>query len=137
MDFKNVLIAIVLSTLVLIFWATFFEPPLIEKQIIEEQITKNEESSAPSIEKVEISKKIERNDAIDSVERVKIENSNIKGSISLKGAIIDDIIFKNYKESLESDQKVIFLSPKSSSEGYYIETGWTSNSNENLKLPLR
>jgi len=136
MDFKNVLIAIVLSTLVLIFWATFFEPPPIERQIAEDQITKNEESSSPSIEKVELSKKVERNDAIDSVARVKIENENIKGSISLQGAIIDDIVFKNYKLSLDSDEKVTFLNPKDSSEGYYIETGWASNSNEKLKLPL-
>ena len=135
MDTKNVLMAIVLSTLVLVFWATFFEPPPIERQIVEDQITQNEEPSSPSIEKVELSKKVERNDAIDSVQRVKIENSNIKGSISLQGAIIDDIIFKNYKVSLDSEEKVIFLNPKSSSEGYYIETGWASNSNENLKLP--
>ena len=136
MDSKNVLMAIVLSTLVLVFWATFFEPPPVERQIAEDQVTKSEELSSPSIEKVELSKKIVRDDTIDSVARVKIENNNIKGSISLQGAIIDDIIFKNYKESLESDQKVIFLNPKSSDEGYYIETGWASNSNEKLKLPL-
>ena len=136
MDSKNVLMAIVLSTLVLVFWATFFEPPPVERQIAEDQVTKSEELSFPSIEKVKLSKKIARDDTIDSVARVKIENNNIKGSISLQGAIIDDIIFKNYKESLESDQKVIFLNPKSSDEGYYIETGWASNSNEKLKLPL-
>ena len=136
MDSKNVLMAIVLSTLVLVFWATFFEPPPVERQIVEDQVTKSEELSSPSIEKVKISKKIARNDAIDSVARVKIENENIKGSISLQGAIIDDIVFKNYKLSLDSDEKVTFLNPKNSSEGYYIETGWATNSNEKLKLPL-
>ena len=136
MDTKNVLMAVVLSTIVLVFWSTFFEPPPVERQIAEDQVTKSEELSSPSIEKVELSKKIVRDDTIDSVARVKIENNNIKGSISLQGAIIDDIIFKNYNESLESDQKVIFLNPKSSDEGYYIETGWASNSNEKLKLPL-
>ena len=138
MDTKNVLMAIVLSTIVLVFWSTFFEPPPppIEKQIAENQIAKDEKTSSPSIEKAELSKKISRNDTIDSADRVKIENKNIKGSLSLQGAIIDDIIFKNYKKSLNSDEKVIFLNPKSSSEGYYIETGWASNSNEKLKLPL-
>ena len=37
MDFRNVLIAIVLSTLVLVVWATVFEAP-----IVEQQTTKNE-----------------------------------------------------------------------------------------------
>ena len=136
MDTKNVLMAIVLSTLVLVFWATFFEPPPVERQIVEEQVVKKEESSSPSIEKDKSSKKITRNEAIDYVSRIKIENNNIKGSISLQGAIIDDIIFKNYNISLDSDEKVIFLNPKSTSKGYYIETGWASNSNEKLKLPL-
>ena len=112
MDSKNVLMAIVLSTLVLVFWATFFEPSPIERQIAEDEITKSEEPSSPSIEKVEPSKKVTRNETINSVDRVKIENINIKGSISLQGAIIDDIIFKNYKVSLDSDEKVIFLNPK-------------------------
>ena len=42
MDSKNVLLAIVLSTLVLVFWATFFEPPPIEMQTKEKKITENE-----------------------------------------------------------------------------------------------
>ena len=136
MDTKNVLMAIVLSTLVLVFWATFFEPPPVERQIVEDQVVKKEESSSPSIEKDKSSKKITRNEAIDYASRIKIENNNIKGSISLQGAIIDDIIFKNYNISLDSDEKVIFLNPKDTSKGYYIETGWASNSNEKLKLPL-
>ena len=114
MDSKNVLMAIVLSTIVLVFWATFFEPPPppIEKETIENEIIKGEATSSPSIEKTESSKKISRNAVIDSADRVKIENKNIKGSISLEGAIIDDIIFKNYKVSLDSDEKVIFLIQK-------------------------
>ena len=136
MDTKNVLMAIVLSTLVLVFWATFFEPPPVERQIVEDQVVKKEESSSPSIEKDKSSKKVTRNEAIGYASRVKIENNNIKGSISLQGAIIDDIIFKNYNISLDSDEKVIFLNPKDTSKGYYIETGWASNSKEKLKLPL-
>ena len=42
MDFKNVLLAIVLSTAVLVGWATFFEPPIVEQQVTEKTITENE-----------------------------------------------------------------------------------------------
>ena len=136
MDFRNVLMAIVLSTVVLIGWAVFFEPPIVEQQDTKNQITKNESTSTPSIEEIVSSKKISRKEAIDKVERIKLENENIKGSISLNGGVIDDITFKNYKENLESDEEVIFLNPKNSSEGYYIETGWASTGNENLNLPL-
>ena len=37
MDGKNVILAVVFSTLVLIIWATFFEPPQIDKKITENQ----------------------------------------------------------------------------------------------------
>ena len=128
--------AVVLSTIVLIFWATFFEPPIVDQNINENQISKSEKTETPSIEEIENSKKISRKEAIKKVSRIKLENENIKGSISLEGALIDDVIFKKYKKSLDSDEKVVFLNPKSSEEGYYIETGWASSGDKKLKLPL-
>ena len=67
---------------------------------------------------------------------VKVENENIKGSISLEGAIIDDILFKNYKKELGGQENVTFLNPKDSLQEYFIETGWASSGKENIKLPL-
>ena len=95
MDFRNVLLAILLSTAVLVGWATFFEPPIVEREVTEKTITENEDLSSPSIDKEEniIENEIARNDLINNTKRVNVENENIKGSISLKGAIIDDILF--------------------------------------------
>ena len=39
MDFRNVLIAIVLSTIVLVVWGSFFEAPIIEQKTTEKIIT--------------------------------------------------------------------------------------------------
>ena len=111
MDFRNVLMAIVLSTAVLIGWATFFEPPIVEQQTVEDKIAKSEDPSSPSIDEggKEIKNEITRNDVINNTNRIKVENENIKGSISLQGAIIDDIIFKNYNETLNGENKVILF----------------------------
>ena len=138
MDFKNVLMAIVLSTVVLVGWATFFEAPIIEQEVPEKQITKNQDDSSPSVtdEDKEIKNEITRDDVINNTKRVSIENENIKGSISLKGAIIDDIIFKNYKEKLGGQENVTFLNPRNASKEYFIETGWASSGSENIKLPV-
>ena len=136
MDTKNVLFAIVLSSIVLIFWATFFEPPITEKDIKQIESVQNENVETPSVEKTENLKEISRNEAINSVERIKLENNNIKGSISLEGGIIDDVTFKNYNEKLDGKEKIVFLNPKNSNEGYYIESGWASSGNEKTKLPL-
>ncbi len=135
METRNVLLAIVLSTIVLIFWATFFEAPIV-KQEPEKQISKNEDISSPSIDEEKITNEITRNDALKSTKRISLENENIKGSISLKGAIIDDVTFKNYNESLDGESKVIFLNPKNSLKEYFIETGWASSGDEKIKLPM-
>ena len=136
MESKNVIFAVILSTIVLIFWATFFEPPIVEQEINKNEITKKESDSTPSIEKTVENNKISRTEALNSTKRIKIENNNIKGTISLQGALIDDITFKNYNEKLEENEKVIFLNPKNSSEGYYIETGWASEGSSKINLPL-
>jgi len=136
MDSKNVLMAVIFSTIVLVFWATFFETPKVEQKNIQNEVTKNENTSTPSIEEIETSKKASRDESIKSVKRIKLENDNIKGSISLEGGIIDDITFKKYNKNLENDENVIFLNPKNSPEGYYIETGWASSGSEKLELPL-
>jgi len=136
MDSKNVLFAVVLSALVLIIWGAFFEPPPTKTQTTQNEIKQNVEDSSPSIEGTENKNKIERSAAINNVDRIKVENENIKGSISLKGAIIDDIIFKNYKKNLESEEKIIFLNPKDSPREYFIETGWASGGSEKINIPI-
>ena len=76
MDFRNVLMAIVLSTLVLVGWATFFEPPIVEQQTAENQISKSEDTSSPSIDESEkkIKNEITRNNIINNTNRIKVEN---------------------------------------------------------------
>ena len=51
--------------------------------------------------------KISRDEALNQNNRIKFENQSVVGSISLKGASIDDLTFKNYNVSLDSDKKII------------------------------
>jgi len=138
MENRNVLIAIVLSSLVLIIWATFFQPPPVERKVDEQQITKNQEAESPSLDgnQESVASEITREEIIGSTKRIKIENQNIQGSISLQGAIIDDVIFKNYNQTLNGKDKVIFLNPKNSPKEYFVETGWAAGGDEKAKLPL-
>ncbi len=132
MDNKNVFVAIALSMSVLLFWGAFFETPrnsaeknsdiVQNKKIDNQQIT-------PNIEE-KIVKKLSRSDAITQDERIIIKNQNVEGSINLRGAIFDDILFKNYKQKLNEEERVIFLNPREIADGYFVETGWTSVGNK-------
>ncbi len=136
MDNKNVFIAIALSMSVLLFWAAFFETPKqSDKSVSQNQvIKKNENQITPSVDNSLKVKKISREDSIAKSKRIKIENNNIIGSLSLKGGLIDDISFKNHKQNLQNKKNVEFLNPAETKDGFYAETGWTSINNE-IKVP--
>jgi len=53
METRNVLLAIILSTIVLVFWATFFEAPIVDQTNNEKAVTKNQDTSSPSIDESE------------------------------------------------------------------------------------
>ena len=133
MDTKNVIAAISLSAAVIILYGLFFAPsPKEIKKLDQEKTTLN--SEAPKLDTSEKIIEISREEAIKESERVKFENQNVKGSISLQGGTIDDLIFKNYTETLDGEKKITLLHPKKFGQGYYIETGWVSSS-KNIDLP--
>ena len=137
MDSKNVLLAVILSTAVIVIWSVMFPPPEIENTTSEDTaiVEKNESKpKAPKIKIKEPDKKITRQDAIKQFDRINISNGKIFGTISLNGALIDDVTLKNYKETLNEDSKqVVILNPKKSENGYFLETGWATS--ENVKVP--
>ena len=143
MDNRNVFVAIALSMSVLLFWGAFFETPKnnIENQT-NKQIEKKDNSiqpsanQAPEINQLNIEKKISRNESIKKSDRIKIENNNIIGSISLEGGLIDDISFKNHKQKVDGDKNIEFLNPAQTENGFYVESGWASIGNE-VKVPTK
>ncbi len=135
MDSKNVIAAIALSTAVIVLYSLFFIPEQpIKKQNLAEQKKVEQNTDTPSVEEKEILVQISRDDALKENERVSFENGSIVGSISLKGAVIDDLTLKDYKVSLKSDEKIKLLSPRNIADGYFIETGFVTT-DKNIDVP--
>ena len=66
METRNVLLAVILSTVVLFIWAFFFEAPIVQEEFDKKQTEQNQEKTSPSIaedEKV-TDQKITREDLI-------------------------------------------------------------------------
>ena len=127
---KNIIAAIALSSAILVLWALFFSPDQPTKEQLLAEKEKVENTETPKIEKTEIVKKISREDSIKSSDRIIFENGNIIGSISLtNGGAIDDFKFKKYNQELGSNKKIILLNPANVKNGYFLNTGWTTNDN--------
>ena len=134
MDTKNVVAAISLSAAVIILYSLFFAPPPITKEQLAEKNKTEQNSDAPSLDQKENITEITREEALAQSKRIQFENQNIVGSISLKGAAIDDLTFKKYNVALESDEKVKLLSPRNTKDGYLIESGFITT-DKNIDIP--
>ena len=135
MDTRNVIAAISLSAAVIILYSLFFQPdPAVIKQNLAEQKKIETNTDAPSLDQAENFEEVTRSEALAQNNRIRFENGSVVGSISLKGATIDDLTFKEYNAELNSDEKVTLLSPRNITDGYLIESGFVSN-NKNIDVP--
>ena len=135
MDTKNVIAAISLSAAVIILYSLFFQPdPATIKQNLAEQNKIENNTDTPSLDKNENFAKLSRTDALKENDRIQFENESVVGSISLKGAAIDDLTFKEYNVELNGNEKITLLSPRNVEDGYLIESGFVST-NKNIDIP--
>jgi len=135
MESKNVIAAISLSAAVIILYTLFFQPnPKTIKQNLPEQKNIESNTDTPSLDKNENFTKLSRKDALKKNGRVQFENNNVVGSISLKGAAIDDLTFKEYNIELNGNNKITLLNPRNVEDGYLIESGFITD-NKNIDVP--
>ncbi len=135
MDTRNVIAAISLSAAVIILYSLFFQPdPATIKQNLAEQNKIENNTDTTSLDKNENFAKLSRADALKENDRIQFENGSVVGSISLKGAAIDDLTFKEYNVELNKNEKITLLSPRNVEDGYLIESGFVST-NKNIDIP--
>jgi len=135
MDTRNVIAAISLSAAVIILYSLFFQPdPVAIKQNLAEQKKIENNTDTPSLDKNENSIKLSRAESLKENDRIQFENNSIVGSISLKGAAIDDLTFKEYNVKLNVSEKITLLNPRNVEDGYLIESGFVST-NKNIDIP--
>jgi YidC/Oxa1 family membrane protein insertase len=134
METRNIIAAISLSAAVILLYTLFFVPPPVTQESIAEKNKTEQSSDAPSLDQKENITEISREQALSESERIQFENQSIIGSISLKGAAIDDLTFKEYNVVLNGNEKVNLLAPRNAKEGYLIESGFITT-DKNVKIP--
>ncbi len=134
METRNIIAAISMSAAVIILYTLFFAPPPVTQENIAEKNKTEQSSDAPSLDQKENIIEISREQALSESERIEFENQSIIGSISLKGAAIDDLTFKEYNVVLNGNEKVNLLAPRNSEQGYLVESGFITT-DKNVKIP--
>ena len=144
MDKKNLIITIILSALIMVGWQYFYEMPrmkqqqALQQQQAAQQATEQPAQSAPQSAApssgVSAPTKT-REEALATSPRVAIDTPRIKGSIALKGGRLDDLVLKDYRETVDpTSPQVVLLSPSGGPEAHFAEAGFTS-ADPSVKLP--
>ena len=162
-DNRNVIIAIILCMAILFGWSIFIEQPRLEAEQQRQaemeatQAMKDEgfdpdtparlpddmtpqhsgDAANPDLAPGGTdSAQLSRDKAISISPRIGIANNRLQGTISLKGARIDDLTLTDYKVTLEDDSpNVPLLSPTGSINPYLAEFGWSAQNAKALGLP--
>src|SRR5260370_32494620 len=157
-DNRNTILAVILSGLVLIGWQYFFNIPQMEKQRAAQQAQSEmvkpapqatpgtttpqtgaapaPAANAPATNQPASAAPVSRDAAIAAAPRVKIDTPRLSGSISLKGARIDDLSPVQFREPVDPTSPAIVLySPSRTAEPYYAKVGWVAAARSTVRLP--
>jgi len=155
-DNRNTIIAIILSGLVLIAWQYFYNVPQMEKQRAQQtELAKKApqptaspsaapqpggaptpQASAPAATPAANAPVVNRDAAIAANPRIKIDTPRLVGSISLKGARIDDLSLVQFRETVDPASPPIELfSPSGTANPYYAEFGWVPAAGSTARIP--
>jgi YidC/Oxa1 family membrane protein insertase len=150
MDQKNFIVAIVLSVLIIVGWQAAFPPAKPPVTTTQQQAatqpgapgaptTPSGQPVAPGVQPgapaTSAQQVVSRTDALARTPRVSFSTPELLGSISLKGARIDDVRLVKYRETIDpKSPPVPVLSPVGTAHPYYAEFGWSA-SDPALKVP--
>src|SRR3981189_372829 len=160
-DNRNTILAVILSGLVLIGWQYFYNMPQMEKQRAAERAQSelvkpaaqgggtttptttpqtdaapSPSANAPAANQPASAAPVDRDTAIASAPRIRIDTPRVSGSISLKGARIAHLALVHFRATADPKSPAIVLfSPSGTAEPYYAEFGWVPASGAAVKLP--
>lgn len=144
---KNFIVALILSVLVFLVWNYFYIVPkqeaLEERQKAEALLKKKSDGAltpqvdgavkpgtpaTPGVVKAPVRVKSRGEVLSDASQRIEIDTPSLKGSLNLVGGRIDDILLKNFRQSVEKNSPPVELfSPQGTKRPYFADFGWVSS----------
>jgi YidC/Oxa1 family membrane protein insertase len=125
-DLKSLFLAISLSVVVLFAWQYFFVAPDMQKAHIQQAKVQEKQRQEAAL-LIQRDAPLPREELIEKAPRVKIATDHLHGSISLRGARIDDLTLARFRQELDpKSPEFVLLSPSGGKQIYFAEFGWLS-----------
>ncbi len=76
--------------------------------------------------------------ALKNAPRVKIDAPAVRGSISLLGARLDDMVLNDYRDTIQPNSpNVKLLQPLAGPDPYYVQFGWSAPEGQTARAARR
>ncbi|MDT8280218.1 MAG: membrane protein insertase YidC, partial [Erythrobacter sp.] len=131
---RNLLLAVVLSGLLILGWDVgmrYFYPEAAQTASVTDSGSPAQAGAAAGTVDIgadaKLAQKVTLQGALASPDRVMIDTPRVAGSINLVGARIDDIVLKDYRETLKKDSGPVRLfAPEGTPGQYFAEFGFVT-----------
>lgn len=137
-DQKNLILAVSLAVIILLGFNYFYERPKQELQTRLAESAKQVDEKAPTAAdtpQAKLNAPVSVKEALEMTPRLTITTNRLKGSLSLKGCLLDDLHLLDYHETVDkSSPPITLLSPQGAQGAYYADFGWAGK-DANIKLP--
>jgi YidC/Oxa1 family membrane protein insertase len=128
MNNDNFLLAVVLSVAILVGFHYFYEKPQMERyqaQVAAKKLEAEKATAAPATPPVVDRPRAE---LVKEGARVPFDTPQLRGSINLKGGRLDDLVLKNYRQTVDpASANIVLLSPAGTARPYiatFASFGW-------------
>jgi len=145
---RNYFVAILLSVLVLVAWQFLYVSPKIERErVAAEALQAEQAAQAPATSTGNTTTPgvsgaapggdvaipgsttqaagLTREETVAQTDRITIDTPSLSGSINLSGARIDDLLLKEYRQTIDpTSPNITLFSPAAMADGYFAEVGF-------------
>ena len=145
---RNLIMAVALSMVVLLGWQILVIQPEMEREAVEQEkiaaemaksgaasLATGQPSVSAANENLNVGGSTAPSSAGQTAKRIVIDAPLVRGSFSVRGTRLDDVVLMGYKETLDDDSDNIhFLQKTNSEKPFFVEFGWSS-SDDNQTMP--
>jgi YidC/Oxa1 family membrane protein insertase len=146
MEQKRLFIAIAISLAILLGFEFLVAPHLphakVPPPVASSTTSSQSENGAPSVPAAKAASAMAAASATASTEpspTIAIKAPSVDGSISLRGALLDNIVLTDYHETIDPKSPLVqLLEPQSQAQPYYIQYGWAAADGQTMNgQPVR
>ena len=134
-DSRNTILFVICAVVMLLAYQVFVMQPAEERRAAAARAAASQTQAAPGVPAIPgapaaqpTSQFVPRAEAAGATPRVQIDTPAVSGSVNLRGARLDDLYLKDYRQAVDRDSPPVELfRPEGADRAYFADVGWAGS----------